>query len=104
MAKVSLVTRQFLYLRGEEAFVVYDRVETTKENYLPKFLLHSLSKPRTGEEKLLAGKGPDNGILETGDRRLVTTHKRGVLTQVVLLPLKARRLQRGEPAIPTLHL
>jgi hypothetical protein len=96
-AKVSLVTRQFLYLRPEETFVVYDRVETTKREYLPKFLLHSLSKPRSETEKVLAGNGPDDGILETKDRRLVTAHKRGVLTQIVLLPSKARALKIGGP-------
>lgn len=97
VAKVSLVTRQFLYLRPEEAFVVYDRVETTKESYLPKFLLHSLSKPRTQGERLLAGNGPDDGILETLERRLVTSHKRGVLTQLVLMPSQARTLKIGGP-------
>ena len=96
-AKVSLVTRQFLYLRPEEAFVVYDRVETTNPGYLPKFLLHALSKPRTENEKLLAGNGADDGILETADRRLVTTHNRGTLAQVVLLPAQARVLKIGGP-------
>jgi hypothetical protein len=96
-AKVSLVTRQFLYLRPEEAFVIYDRVETTNPDYLPKFLLHSLSKPQSNQERLLAGNNPDDGILETTDRRLVTRHKRGVLTQVILLPSQARALKIGGP-------
>ncbi len=96
-SKVSLVTRQFLYLRPEEAFVVYDRVETTKETYLAKFLLHSLAKSQTDSEKLLAGNGADDGILETQDRRIVTAHHRGVLTQIVLLPVKARTLKIGGP-------
>jgi len=95
--KISRVTRQFLYLREEEAFVVYDRVETTKPEYLPKFLLHSLSKPRTGSERLLAGDSPEDGILETMDRKLTTTDRRGVLTHMVLLPLKARALKIGGP-------
>jgi hypothetical protein len=97
VAKVSLVTRQLLYLRPEEAFLIYDRVETTADNYLPKFLLHALSKPRTENERLLAGNGPEDGILETRDRRLVTGHRRGVLTQVVLLPSDARTLKIGGP-------
>jgi hypothetical protein len=97
VAKVSLITRQFLYLRPAEAFVVYDRVETTKVSYLPKFLLHHLSKPRTENEKLLAGNDLDDGILETTDRRLLSREKRGVLTQILLLPLKARALKIGGP-------
>ena len=39
VAKVSLVTRQFVYLRAEEAFAVYGRVETAGPSYTPKFLL-----------------------------------------------------------------
>ena len=97
VAKVSSVTRQFLYLRPEEAFVVYDRVETTKPEYLPKFLLHSLSKPVSQNERLLAGNSTDDGILETADRRLSTTDTRGVLTQIVVLPVKARALKIGGP-------
>jgi hypothetical protein len=96
--KVSLVTRQFLYLRPEEAFVVYDRVETTGAGYLPKFLLHSLAKPSSTAERLLAGNSAEDGILETLDRRLVTAHGRGVLTQVVLLPEDARTVKIGGPS------
>ena len=96
-AKVSLVTRQFLYLREERAFIIYDRVDTTNSAYLPKFLLHGLSKPTTETERLLAGNGPDDGILETADRRITTRHKRGVLTQIALLPERARTLKIGGP-------
>jgi hypothetical protein len=96
-AKVSLITRQFLYLRPEHAFVIYDRVQTTNEAYLPKFLLHSLSKPYSAHEEFIAGNSSDDGILETADRRLVTTHGRGILTQIPLLPAKARALKIGGP-------
>jgi hypothetical protein len=97
VAKVSLVTRQFLYLRRFDAFVVYDRVETTDPRFLPKFLLHSLAKPQTASEKQLAGGGPEDGILETFDRELVTGHKRGRLTQAIVLPEQARALKIGGP-------
>lgn len=96
-AKVSLVTRQFLYLRKEEAFVVHDRVETTNASYLPKFLLHAFAKPQSAHERLLGGNGAEDGILESGDRRMVTTHERGKLTQVALLPEAARFLKVGGP-------
>lgn len=94
-AKVALVTRQFLYLRREEVFVIHDRVETTRPSYLPKFLLHALAKPITASERLLDGAGPENGILESLDRRLTVAHNRGVLTAVSLLPLRARALKVG---------
>jgi hypothetical protein len=96
-AKVSRVTRQFLYLRRERAFVVFDRVETTNPGYVPKFLLHGLSKPRSSAERLLAGSSPDDGILETADRTLVLSGERGVLTQRILLPAAVRTLKIGGP-------
>ena len=97
VAKVRLVTRQFLYLRNEEAYVVHDRVETTNSAFQPKFLLHSLSKPKSEHEQLLHGNGIDDGILESHDRRLMTAHNRGNLTQVVLLPEASRILKIGGP-------
>jgi hypothetical protein len=96
-AKVSLVTRQFLYLRRERAFVIYDRVETTRPEYTAKFLLHSLAKPAGGEEQLLAGAGADDGILATTARRLTTGQDRGTLTEIVLLPEQSRTLKIGGP-------
>jgi len=97
VAKVSLVTRQFLYLRRQGTFLVYDRVETTDDKFLPKFLLHHLSKPQSKTERLLAGKERRNGILETTDRVLTTTHKQGTLVHHILLPEKARALKIGGP-------
>ncbi|HOX05711.1 MAG TPA: hypothetical protein PK280_04865 [Planctomycetota bacterium] len=95
VAKVSLVTRQFLHLRGTDAFVIYDRIETTKPEYLPKFLVHHLAKPESAEEKQLAGPAPDDGILETLSRTLTTGQARGRLTHTVVLPEKARALKIG---------
>ncbi|MCZ2157237.1 MAG: hypothetical protein LC114_25640 [Bryobacterales bacterium] len=97
VAKVSLVTREFLYLRKEEAFVVYDRVNTTNPSYLPKFLLHAFSKPQSEHERLLAGNNAEDGILESSDRRMVTTNDRGKLTQITVLPKEARFLKIGGP-------
>lgn len=96
-AKVARVTRQFLYLRKERAFVVFDRVETTRPEFLPKFLLHAVSKPRAGEERLLAGHGADNGILEVSGRTVRFDGEGGVLTQRILLPERARTLFIGGP-------
>lgn len=96
-AKVSLVTRQFLYLRRERAFVVFDRVETTRADYTPKFLLHALSKPSTASERLLVGEDATDGILETSDRVVTISGERGALTQRVLLPEQSRTLKIGGP-------
>ncbi len=95
--KVSCVTRQFLYLRPEDAFVVYDRVETTQPEFVPRFLLHSLSKPQTATEQLVAGHGPEDGILFTTDRMLVSTNDQGLLEHHVVLPHKVRTYKIGGP-------
>lgn len=94
-AKASMVTRQFVYLRKERAFVVFDRVETTKPEYRPKFLLHAMSKPRTRSERLIAGSSADDGILETADRVATIGSERATMTQHVLLPERARMLKIG---------
>jgi hypothetical protein len=95
VAKVSRVTRQFVYLRQEGAFVVFDRVETTRPEYTPKFLLHSLAKPETAVERLIAGISVNNGIVESGDRVVRTRGEGATLTQHVLLPERARMLKIG---------
>ncbi|MBL0161079.1 MAG: hypothetical protein IPP47_28945 [Bryobacterales bacterium] len=96
-AKVSLVTRQFLYVRSERAYVIFDRVETTNAGYTPKFLLHSLAKPRTANERLLAGTDASDGILESRDRAVTLDGDHATLTQRILLPLQARTLKIGGP-------
>ena len=97
VAKVSLVTRQFLHLRSEGAFVIYDRVRPTDPAYRAKFVLHHLSKPQSATEKLLAGKERRNGIVETTDRELVTAHQQGRLVHRWLLPETGRALKVGGP-------
>lgn len=94
--KVSLVTRQFLYLRSEEVFVIYDRVETTNPRFVPKFVLHSLSNPLTDHEELIVGDS-DNGILETSDKVATSGDGDGKLRTQVVLPEKARILKIGGP-------
>jgi len=95
--KVSLVTRQLVYLRRERAFVVYDRVECVRPSDTPKFLLHALTKPKTKDERLLAGKDADNGILESRDSRFTVAQGGGLLTAISVLPEKQRLLKIGGP-------
>ncbi|MBA3974604.1 MAG: hypothetical protein C0504_10355 [Candidatus Solibacter sp.] len=96
-AKVSRVTRQFVYLRRERAFVVFDRIDTANPAYTPKFLLHSMSKPEASAGRLLAGNSPDDGILETSARTLLSSAGLGALTHHILLPAAARTLLIGGP-------
>jgi hypothetical protein len=90
------VTRQFLLLREEEAFVIFDRVETTRDDYLPKFLLHSNAKPVSRQEEVVQGLS-DNGILVTSDREFTHQHRDGWLSARVLLPELARTYKIGGP-------
>ncbi len=97
-AKLALATRSFLHLRALDAFVVYDRVDTPSPEFLPKFLLHHVrSKPESETERLLSGNGPQDGILETRDRLLVSRHRRGRLEHHIVLPADARALKIGGP-------
>jgi len=95
-AKVDLVTRQFLYLRPEEAFVVYDRVETTDESFEPRFLLHSNAKPLSTEEKVLVG-SEQNGIMETLDHVFYHQYANGRLNATLLLPRELKAYKIGGP-------
>jgi hypothetical protein len=94
-AKVSLVTRQFVFLRKERAFVVFDRVETTRPEFAPKFLLHAIAKPQTETETLLTGLDANDGILQTSDRLVRIRGEGGVLTQRILLPQQAKTRKIG---------
>lgn len=93
-AKVSRVTRQFLFLRPEEAFVVFDRVDTTDTRFLPKILLHTRRKPLSASETLLKGVAT-NGIMATTDHLLMIESGEGRLSQHVLLPVQMRALKIG---------
>lgn len=97
VAKVSLVTRQFVYLREAEAFVVYDRVETTGKRFTPKFLLHHVVKPEVKIEQQLAGQGPDDGILQTAYGPIVTRNGKWKLVHVPVLPAQGRTILIGGP-------
>lgn len=83
--KVSRVTRQLLYLRGEDVLVVYDRVSATDGGFIKKWLLHSFLKPWSENEKILIG-NKDNGILESEDELFLIPGKSTSLVVQKLLP------------------
>jgi hypothetical protein len=96
IAKVSKVTRQFLFLRSEEAFIIFDRVETCDKRFLPKVLLHTITKPLTENETVLFGTD-ENGILASRDRLAIIESGGGRMYQHVLLPAQMRLLKIGGP-------
>lgn len=94
--KVSLVTRQFLYVRPQDIFIIYDRVNVTNPEFTPKFVLHVPSKPFSESERLLLGNSVDNGIIETTNRIFISENTSGGrLSHLVLLPESARTLKIG---------
>jgi len=94
--KVSHVVRHLLYLHSQDAVVVFDRVASVDKAFRKRWLLHTKSKPATANETVLQG-GNDNGIVETADRRLVTTVGAGKLVHQVVLPAVARVYKIGGP-------
>jgi len=87
--KVAEVSRQFLYLRGEqECFVVFDRVESRSPEYPKVWFLHLPSEPSvTGKAEVkveghviqydgdittwLSDEAGDTGILSSGKSRII---------------------------------
>ena len=94
--KVSLVTRELLYLRAEDALLIYDRVVATDGAFVKKWLLHSLRKPVSANEKILVGQS-DNGILETSDELLTIPGNSTLLTVRKFLPLGGVARKIGGP-------
>ncbi|RME19701.1 MAG: hypothetical protein D6806_17825, partial [Deltaproteobacteria bacterium] len=75
-AKVSLVTREFVYIRPN-TFVVFDRVESTDPTFQKRSLLHS------------------NGRFTNQDSTWYTDDDQGRLWLQVLLPVSAQVVQVG---------
>ncbi|KKM41863.1 hypothetical protein LCGC14_1563490 [marine sediment metagenome] len=88
--KVSLVTRQVLWLQDVDALVVFDRVNSTNAGYKKKWLLHTPNKMIGGTEVVAVG-SPDNGIIEVdggtiAGNTLSMTNGDGKLFLQVVLP------------------
>jgi len=88
--KVSLVTRQLVYLAGADVLVIFDRVESTDPDYRKKWLLHTPNKFAGGTEVVLRGSGTD-GIVEVDGatipgRTMTMTNGPGRLFLQTLLP------------------
>jgi len=83
--KVSQVIRQFLFLPDEQRVAVFDQVVSTDENYLKKWLLHTVGRPQISGLKLLKGRY-DNGILISDARTAFIQNKAGRMRVDVLYP------------------
>ncbi|MCX5646399.1 MAG: hypothetical protein NTZ17_17215 [Phycisphaerae bacterium] len=91
--KAREVTRQFLYLRGEqEFFVVFDRVEATRPDFARHFFLHVPTEPQRQESALTWLSLPE----ADGDKA-VLSHGRSRMFLHTLLPEKPEIILRGGP-------
>ena len=91
--KAREVTRQFLYLRGErEFFVVFDRVEATRPDFVRHFFLHVPTEPQPRNDALTWLTLPE----ADGDK-VVLSHGRTRMFLHTLLPAEAEIVVRGGP-------
>jgi len=88
--KVSLVTRQMVYLQDADVLVVFDRVNSTDAAYKKKWLLHTPNKFVGGAETVVRGSAEDGIMTVDGqtiaDDVLTMTNGEGKLFLQVLLP------------------
>ena len=94
--KVERVQRELLYLEPEDRLILFDRVTTVRPDYLPKWLLHTITRPEAEGLKVLKGKA-DNGILETNAGEVRVSNGRGRLRIDVLWPRQRRVRLLGGP-------
>ncbi len=91
--KAREVTRQFLYLRGErEFFVIFDRVEATRADFVRHFFLHVPTEPQHLKNTITWLSLPE----ADGDKT-VLSHGRSRMFLHTLLPKKAEITLRGGP-------
>jgi hypothetical protein len=92
-AKAREVTRQFLYLRGErEFFIVFDRVEAVRPEFIRHFFLHVPTEPERRDGLLTWQSLPE----ADGDQQ-VLSHGRSRMFLHTLLPRPADIVLRGGP-------
>lgn len=62
--KVKEVRRQIVYLPVEDQLIIYDKVISTEDSYIKKWLLHTANKPKVDNLFVLKGKA-NNGIFQS---------------------------------------
>jgi heparinase II/III-like protein len=83
--KVNEVIRQLLYLPDEDNLFVFDRVNTTKIDYLKKWLLHTVYKPIIQDLSVIKG-DENNGVLESYAKTAMVENGRGRLRIHAIYP------------------
>lgn len=92
--KASLVTRQIIYLKEYDSMIIFDRINSTNKTYEKKFLLHSINKPITKEEKVLEGSF-EAGILLTDSMNFTIETNESALFAETIFPEKTKTIKIG---------
>lgn len=86
--KVSFFTRELVLLRPDY-IVIFDRVHSTNQSYIKKWLLHFLNKPSiSGQEDTKAGDELSGGTVYIGADTIIARAGGGKLLVKALLPVK----------------
>jgi hypothetical protein len=98
-AKVSLVQREFVYLRSpggdDDYFVVFDRVEATKPDFKKLWLLQLRARPDfDGTAKVTVGTEAGGIHLSENTTHVTVRQERSQLRSTTLLPKKENRVVR----------
>jgi len=98
-AKVSLVQREFVYLRSpggnDDYFVVFDRVEATKPDFKKLWLLQLRARPEfDGTAKVTVGTEEGGVHRSENTSRVTVRQERSQLQSTTLLPKKENRVVR----------
>jgi len=98
-AKVSLVQREFVYLRSlggdDDYFVVFDRVEATKPDFKKLWLLQLRARPEfDGTVKTTVGSETGGIHLSENTTQVTVRQERSQLRSTTLLPKKENRVVR----------
>ena len=98
--KVSLVQRDFVYLKGngndDEYFVVFDRIVSTNPSFRKVFLLHTVGEPELGgtETQIYGGEG--GGLSESSNTQSFRVRTdRAQLFMKTLLPKSSKVYKMG---------
>ena len=110
--KISLFTRDFVYLRSKygnnDYFVVFDKVNSTNPEFKKKWLLHSIEAPMingTYSKGGIDGKGTTNahggtsGSISYDTDTVIISEADGKLFSRTLLPIKRAVIKVGGPDV-----
>lgn len=96
--KVSLFTRELIYLKDSNVLVVFDRVHSTQAEYKKAWLLHGVNEPEMEKISQSTGQNIGHGGIAFSDAQSFTFREgQGQLRVHCLLPREREVVKRGGP-------